>query len=162
MQAAALVLIAASASDPGCTLKASPGSEVTSLMRALVSRCAGKEITVPSGAYTTAPLNITGSGTTLRLQRGATLLASTDTSAYPLLSVNEWLPSYRVSRDDRTVPPFSAFEYQPLLLIHGASNVRVTGPGTIDGAGAFWWGRHASGAPADLQPAACARRLYRR
>ena len=138
MQVTALALLVF-AGDPGCILKAKPGTDVSSLMRALVTRCAGKEIIVPSGTYTTAPFNITGSGTTLRLQRGATLLASKDTSAYPLLSVAEWLPSYRVSRDDRTVPPFSAFEHQPLVLIHGASNVRVTGPGTIDGAGAAWW-----------------------
>eukprot|EP00937_MAST-01D_sp_MAST-1D-sp2_P004324 g4324.t1 len=126
------------AGDNDATVRAGD-NDATAELRALAVRCAGGQITIPNGTFTTAPFSLS-SHTTLRLAAGALLRGTTNRSAYPLVAVRDWLPSYGVSRDDRSVPPFSDHEHQALLTVGpNATNVTIRGPGTIDGQGEAWW-----------------------
>ena len=72
------------------------------------------------GTYLSAPIELK-SNITLELARGATLLGSPDHADYP--------PRTEFRLPDR----------QPLISATDATNVAITGQGTIDGNGASWW-----------------------
>ena len=92
----------------------------------------GGTLKVPSGVFLTGPFNLT-SHMTLLVEEGGTILGSTNLTEWPLMPP---MPSYSQGRDHPGPRRVS--------LIHGfnLTNVIVTGNGTIDGNGPFWWDRH--------------------
>jgi polygalacturonase len=92
----------------------------------------GGTLKVPAGVFLTGPFNLT-SHMTLLVEDGGTILGSTNLSEWPLMPP---MPSYGQGRDHPGPRHVS--------LIHGfnLTDVVVTGNGTIDGNGAFWWDRH--------------------
>jgi len=66
---------------------------------------------------------------TLFVDSGATIQAVADQTAFPLIPA---LPSYPVQPSDNSNPRYQAF-----LFANGVSNLRITGTGTVDGAGKY-------------------------
>jgi len=87
-------------------------------------RAGGGTVYVPAGAYVTGSLEL-GSYLTLYLDAGAKLLGSQDAADYPVVE-GRW-----EGVDRRT--------HAPLIAGSGLRNVAITGRGTIDGRGAYWW-----------------------
>lgn len=85
---------------------------------------AGGTTYVPSGTYRTGPLRI-GSQTTLRLEAGATLQFVRDFRAFPTVE-SRWEGWDQVG-------------FHPCLFVTEAETVEITGRGTIDGGGDYWW-----------------------
>ena len=90
------------------------------------SDAGGGRVVVPAGTYRTGALFL-GSGTELHLAPGATLRAVTDDAAYPNRPT-------RVAGIEMDWPA-------AVINVENASNVRITGEGTVDGDGEFWWDR---------------------
>ncbi|MBO2517815.1 MAG: endopolygalacturonase, partial [Clostridiales bacterium] len=84
-------------------------------------------LTVPAGIYPTGSIRLY-SHMTLEVQAGATLLFIQDEKAYP--------------------PQMLEFEgipgeiFRPCVFAQNAENVKITGDGTLDGQGEYWWKRH--------------------
>jgi polygalacturonase len=101
---------------------------------ALLAVEGGGEVLVPGPVSTkifqTAPINLT-SNVVLRVE--GTMRAVEDKSKFPVIDV---LPS--VGHDYDTNGPS---RYHPFVFAVDGSNITIAGEGTIDGAGAFWWGR---------------------
>jgi len=87
--------------------------------------------------YRTAPVNLT-SNVVLRVE--GTMRAVENRSAFPKIAV---LPS--VGRDYDTNGPCRR---HPFVFAVGGSNISISGAGTIDGAGYYWWSK----ASRDLDP----------
>ena len=87
------------------------------------------------GRYLSAPFNLSSS-TTLRVQSGATLLASDNASLWPVVAD---LPSYpRPVENDGNMTG----RYAPFIGTDShAHDVTIDGGGTIDGQGLAWWFR---------------------
>lgn len=103
--------------------KADGVTKDTKAVQAAIDACAAKGGgTVPfaRGVYVSAPI-ILKSNITLNLAAGATLLGSPDHGDYPQTTV------------------FNAPGQQSLITSVRASNIAITGQGTIDGNGASWW-----------------------
>lgn len=87
----------------------------------------GGILTVPAGIYPTGSIRLY-SHMTLEVQAGATLLFIQDEKAYP--------------------PQMLEFEgipgeiFRPCVFAQNAENVKITGDGTLDGQGEYWWKRH--------------------
>ena len=98
-----------------------------------IDACAdGGVVRVPSpGVFLAAPFNLS-SHQILEIQRGATLLGTTNVSLVPLMKP---FPSMGgdITRDGHPC------RYAPLVGAFNATNVSVTGGGVIDGNGAWWW-----------------------
>ena len=84
----------------------------------------GGVVTLPEGTYRSGALFLK-SNVELRLADGATLRAVQDDDAYPTRET-------RVAGIEMEWPA-------ALLNVYGEENVRVTGGGTIDGNGEYWW-----------------------
>lgn len=84
----------------------------------------GGVVQVPAGTFLTGAIFLK-SGTELHLAAGATLLALTNDAAYP----QTWT---RIAGIEMEWP-------SALVNICGQHDVKVTGEGTIDGNGSFWW-----------------------
>jgi polygalacturonase len=80
----------------------------------------GGTVVLTAGTYLSAPI-LLKSNTTLQLDKGATLLGSPDHADYPA-QVEFHLP-----------------DLQPLVGAVNATNIAITGEGTIDGNGKSWW-----------------------
>ncbi|WP_224337973.1 glycoside hydrolase family 28 protein [Haloprofundus halobius] len=95
------------------------------IQRAL-DECAetGGTVHVPPGEYRTEPLRV-GDDTTLHLDAGATLQFERDFAAFPSVE-SRWEGWDQVG-------------FHPCLWVADAENVAVTGRGTIDGNGDYWW-----------------------
>lgn len=89
------------------------------------ARCGGKVI-VPAGTYHVGSLFLK-SGIEFHLEEGARLLGSTDEAQYPVI------PS-RVAGVELEWPA-------GVVNIIGQRDVALTGSGTIDGQGPFWWNK---------------------
>lgn len=91
--------------------------DTAAIQKAIDACAAGDRIVLGQGVYLSGPLTL-GSGDTFEVAKGATLLGTADHAAY---------------RDGggRTVVP--------LLSAHDASDITLTGEGTIDGQGQSWW-----------------------
>jgi len=89
-------------------------------------------LAAPPLTFLTGPFNLT-SHMTLLVAAGGVVLGSTNLSEWPLMPP---MPSYGQGRDHPGPRHVS--------LIHGfhLANVTITGAGTIDGNGQFWWDRH--------------------
>ncbi len=94
----------------------------TVAIQAAIDACAGGKGTVrlTAGTYLSAPI-VLKSGTRLQLEKGATLLGSQDGKDYPAKT------------------EFRTPGLQALVSSTNATDVTITGEGTIDGAGEAWW-----------------------
>ena len=92
----------------------------------------GGEVLVPAAkVYQTAPINLT-SNVVLRVE--GTMRAVTDRDKFPKIGI---LPS--VGHDYDTNGPARRM---PFVFAVGGSNITITGSGTIDAAGRYWWDSH--------------------
>jgi polygalacturonase len=99
----------------------------TVAIQAAIDACAGKAgdgvggtVRLTAGTYLSAPI-VLKSGVTLKLEKGATLLGSSDMKDYPAKM------------------EFRTPGLQSLVSATNATDVTITGEGTIDGAGEPWW-----------------------
>ncbi len=80
----------------------------------------GGTVELTAGTYLSGPI-VLKSNITLQLDKGATLLGSSDHGDYPKITM------------------FRLPDLQPLVSATNATNVAITGEGTIDGNGETWW-----------------------
>jgi polygalacturonase len=117
-------LYAATECDPrGYGAKADGVTKDTVAIQSAIDACAkqgGGTVRLTAGTYVSAPIELK-SNITLQLDKGATLLGSPDHGDYP-------------ARTEFGLP-----DTQPLVGAVHASNVAITGEGTIDGNGESWW-----------------------
>ncbi len=95
----------------------------TTAIQAAIDACerqGGGTVRLASGTYLSAPI-VLKSNITLHLEKGATLLGSSDHGDYPAMA------------------EFRLPDLQPLVSAKNAVNVAITGEGVIDGAGESWW-----------------------
>ena len=95
----------------------------TAALQSAIDACAqrgGGTVRLSAGTYLTAPIELK-INIRLELAKGATLLGSADHQDYP-------------PRTEFHLP-----DLEPLVNAIDASNVTITGGGTIDGAGQSWW-----------------------
>jgi polygalacturonase len=86
----------------------------------------GGTVEFSPGIYLSQPINIR-TKTTMRLDAGATLLASTNQSDF-MKTPGDWLQAK------------SGNDFIPLIAGKDLTDVTITGKGTIDGNGSVWWG----------------------
>jgi len=101
--------------------------DTAAIQRAL-SECAeagGGVVQLSAGTYLSQPLTL-GNKTTLLLERGATLLASSDHKHF-MKRPGDWLQAKSNS------------DFIPLLSGKDLTDITITGQGTIDGNGGVWW-----------------------
>lgn len=103
----------------------------TNAIQAAIDACAKKDggtVTLPAGNYLSAPI-VLKSNITFHLDKGATLLGSTDHADYPQIT------------------EFRAPGMQALVSATNSSNITIDGEGTINGQGESWWqeARHTPG-----------------
>jgi polygalacturonase len=94
----------------------------TAAFAAAIADCStkgGGRVVVPAGTFFTGPIEIL-SNINLNVGTGATLKFSTDATKY--------LPVVEVSWESSLL-----YNYHPLIWAHDATNVAITGGGTIDG-----------------------------
>ncbi len=119
-----LPVLAATSCDPHTYgAKADGATKDTAAIQKAIDTCSahgGGAVTLTAGTYLSAPI-VLKSNVTLHLDKGATLLGSPDHADYPA----------------RT--EFHAPGMQSLISAHGATNIAITGEGTVDGNGATWW-----------------------
>ncbi|MBN2712843.1 MAG: glycoside hydrolase family 28 protein, partial [Planctomycetes bacterium] len=104
-------------------------TECTGAIQKAIDDCGeagGGTVLVPAGCYLTGPL-ILRSHVWLHLEPGATLRAITDIARWPVIPA-----PYAGKEHEREV-------YQPFIYAENASDIGVTGAGTIDGSGHVWW-----------------------
>ena len=95
----------------------------TAAIQAAIDTCerkGGGIVRLSAGTYRSAPI-VLKSNVTLHLDKGATLLGSSDQEDYP-------------GKTEFRLP-----DLQPLVSASDAVNLTITGEGTIDGAGESWW-----------------------
>jgi len=105
----------------------------TDAFAAAVQKCTqtgGGTVYVPAGAFLTGPVRLE-SNITLHLAAGSRLLFSSRTEDYPLTEVR-WEGAEQKG-------------YMPMLYARAAQNICITGTGTVDGQGGFWWRSHLEG-----------------
>jgi len=125
---AGFAAISANALDAACSpakhgAKGDGASKDTSAIQAAIDECAahgGGTVRLTAGTYLSAPI-VLKSNITLQLDKGATLLGSTDHADYPAKT------------------EFREPGLQSLVSATNATNVAITGEGVIDGAGDTWW-----------------------
>ena len=99
----------------------------TDSIKKAIKKCAsngGGKIYVPAGKFLTGAIFLE-SDMNLYLEAGATLLFSNDIEEYPVV-ISRW---EGVKREC----------YASCINADNARNVSITGRGTLDGQGAFWW-----------------------
>lgn len=92
-----------------------------------------KVFTFTAGTYEFGSIQL-HSRMEVRIDEGATLLASADQSLYP---VQEPYPSYCEARDGKSASKEKLF--RPFIYAENVTDVVVTGSGTVDGQGEKWW-----------------------
>ena len=103
--------------------KADGATKDTAAIQKAIDACAAKgggTVLLTAGTYLSAPI-VLKSNITLQLDKGATLLGSSDHADYPE-KIEFRLPAL-----------------QSLVSATNAENVSITGEGTIDGQGESWW-----------------------
>jgi polygalacturonase len=99
----------------------------TAAFQSAIDACArhgGGTVYIPTGRYLTGALFFCDN-ITLHLEAGATLLGSQNPADYPV-TPNRWEGAEQLT-------------YTPLMAGNGLKNIAITGRGTIDGQGDFWW-----------------------
>ena len=86
----------------------------------------GGKLVVPAGTWNTGGI-VLQTGVNLVLEKGATLLFSSDTSLYPLVRT-------RWEGND-------CWNYQPMIYAADATDIAITGEGVVDGGAGMdaWW-----------------------
>jgi polygalacturonase len=84
----------------------------------------GGLVRFPPGTYLCGPVTI-GKGTSIVLERGCTLLASTNHQAF-MKTPGDWLKA-------------TGADFVPLLTGKDLTGLTVSGEGVIDGSGSVWW-----------------------
>ena len=109
----------------------------TDAIQTALDECAGSggTVFVPPGEYLTGPLQV-GDRTTIQIENGATIRFVEDYTAFPTVE-SRW-------------EGWDQFGFHPCLHVANASNVEITGRGTIDGSGEHWW--QFRGLPEDEYP----------
>ena len=109
--------------DPG-SLRGAPCTQA--IQRAIDEAAAsgGGCVVVPAGEYETAGL-VLRSHVELHLEAGALLRFTDDPDAYPVIRTR-W-------------EGYEQDSYRPLIYAKGETDVRLTGPGTLEGQGKRWW-----------------------
>lgn len=95
----------------------------TAAIQKAIDTCAGQgggTVVLSAGTYVSAPI-VLKSNINFHLDKGATLLGSPDHADYPPITM------------------FHLPDLQPLVSATHATNVAITGEGTIDGNGESWW-----------------------
>ena len=94
----------------------------TAALQRAIDTCVvkGGTVQLTAGKYLSAPI-VLKSNVTLQLDKGATLLGSPDHGDYPAITM------------------FHLPDLQGLVSATNATNVAITGEGTIDGNGESWW-----------------------
>jgi polygalacturonase len=102
--------------------------DTTAVQQALdeCDKAGGGIVLLPPGIYLSKPIFLR-SNTTLQLDEGATLLASTSHPDF-MKTPGDWLTAE------------SSGDFIPLISGKDLTDVVITGKGTIDGAGEAWWG----------------------
>ncbi|MGA7159347.1 MAG: glycoside hydrolase family 28 protein [Acidobacteriaceae bacterium] len=103
--------------------KANGTTNDTHAIQSAIDACAhkgGGTVLLTAGTYLSAPI-VLKSNINLHLDKGATLLGSSDHSDYP------------------SITEFRAPGNQALVSATNAHNLSITGEGVIDGAGQSWW-----------------------
>lgn len=116
----------------------------TDAIQSALDDCAasGGTVYVPAGDYLSAPLTVSDQ-TTLHVAAGATLRFVRDASVFPTVT-SRWEGWNQVG-------------FHPCLWITDAATVEITGRGTIDGQGDYWWGFY--DVPTEELPEALAERI---
>ena len=93
---------------------------------AACSKAGGGKVIVPAGVWNTGAITLL-SNVNLVVKKDASLLFAFDTSLYPIVKTR-W-------------EGMDCMNYQPCIYAYGATNVAITGKGTIDGNGSreTWW-----------------------
>ena len=103
--------------------KADGATKDTVAIQSAIDACAargGGKVRLTAGVYLSAPI-VLKSNITLQLDKGATLLGSSDHGDYP------------------DITEFRLPGVQPLVSATNAQNISIIGGGTIDGNGESWW-----------------------
>jgi polygalacturonase len=100
----------------------------TSAIQKALDACknTGGTVVFPAGTYLSQPLTV-GTKTTVRIEKGATLLATTNQMDFMKMP-GDWLKAK------------SGSDFIPFISGKDLENVTFTGGGVIDGNGAVWWG----------------------
>jgi polygalacturonase len=77
--------------------------------------------------YISGPLELSGDKVTVQLDENATLLATTNQSAFLKVAGGDWLAAK------------SGGDFNPFISIKNSTDLVITGKGTIDGNGSVWW-----------------------
>jgi polygalacturonase len=141
--------VAALTCDPMAHGAAGDGSRYdTDAVRAAVAECGaaggGTVLFAAGRTFLTGSFNVTAH---TRLQVDGTLRASPNATGYVLQDFLPWYgpdPPQALARAAAGAPADSR-EWSPFIGSWYADNVSIVGSGTIDGAGAAWWGCVASG-----------------
>lgn len=99
------------------------------IQKAIIMCCqaGGGRVIIPSGAYCTGPIYLK-SNVNLHLEKGATLLFSTNPDDYLPLVYTRW-------------EGIELMNYSPLIYSYKERNIAITGEGVLDGqsANSNWW-----------------------
>lgn len=90
----------------------------------------GGTLIVPAGDYPTGAIRLYDN-MTLHIESGAVLRFHQDASAFPLI--------------DLEFEGIAGLAHQPCIYAEHAKNVTITGYGTLDGQGSYWWTRQRAG-----------------
>ena len=106
-----------------------------------VEQNGGGTICFPAGQYVSGTIRLR-SNMTLRLEAGCTILGSDNPDDFPVI-------------DKNVVEGWNCPIHAGLVTALYAENIAVTGRGTIDGRGYFWWGKCGDERPRSIQPIGC-------
>ncbi|TVR65450.1 MAG: hypothetical protein EA426_00005, partial [Spirochaetaceae bacterium] len=118
------------------------GRPLTREIQAAIDACrdaGGGTVVVPPGVFVTGSI-VLGSNVELYLSPGAVLAGSPDPSEYPVIEsrYGGYVGFNMVSEAGSTARP-SSEAHRPLIYADGATDVSISGGGTIDGRGEPWW-----------------------
>lgn len=90
------------------------------------SKAGGGRVIIPEGTWNTGAIRLQ-SHVNMVVEKGATLLFAFDTKLYPIVKTR-W-------------EGIDCYNYSPLIYAYGATDIGITGDGTIDGNGSneTWW-----------------------
>lgn len=112
----------------GASLKATAAKNQKAINKAIeaCSKAGGGKVVVPEGVWNTGAITLK-SHVNLVIEKGATLLFAFDRNLYPLVPTR-W-------------EGLDCWNYQPMIYAYQATDVAITGEGTIDGNGSddTWW-----------------------